>query len=65
MVVLTGQGADTGYGKTVAAERLVVETAGKQHARVVVLDPGAEWRWLLNAPLGEQIRALLGRGEVK
>ncbi len=43
--------ADTGYGKTVAAERLVVETTGKWHFRTVVLDFGAGWRRLLNAPL--------------
>ena len=51
--------ADTGYGKTVAAERLVVETTKKWHYRTVVLDFGAGWRRLLNAPLGE-----LGRAEV-
>jgi len=45
--------ADTGYGKTVAAERLVVETTRKWHYRTVVLDFGAGWRRLLNAPLGE------------
>jgi len=45
--------ADTGYGKTVAAERLVVETTRQWHYRTVVLDFGAGWRRLLNAPLGE------------
>jgi len=42
--------ADTGYGKTVAAERLVVETTQKWHHRSVVLDFGAGWRKLLNSP---------------
>lgn len=45
--------ADTGYGKTVAAERLAVETTAKWKYRTVVLDFGAGWRRLLNAPLGE------------
>lgn len=45
--------ADTGYGKTVAAERLVVETTRKWRYRTVVLDFGAGWRRLLNAPLEE------------
>jgi len=45
--------ADTGFGKTVAAERLVVETTRMWHYRTVVLDFGAGWRRLLNAPLGE------------
>jgi len=45
--------ADTGFGKTVAVERLVVETTRKWHFRTVVLDFGAGWRRLLNAPLGE------------
>ncbi|MDR7574457.1 MAG: serine-rich protein [Armatimonadota bacterium] len=43
--------ADTGFGKTVAAERLVVETTLKWHFRTVVLDFGAGWRRLLNAPI--------------
>ena len=43
--------ADTGFGKTVAAERLVVETTRKWHFRTVVLDFGAGWRRLLNAPI--------------
>ncbi len=42
--------ADTGYGKTVAAERLVFETTEQWHYRTVVLDFGAGWRRLLNAP---------------
>ncbi|HVO69011.1 MAG TPA: serine-rich protein, partial [Aggregatilineaceae bacterium] len=43
--------ADTGYGKTVAAERLAVELVRKWQHRVVVLDFGAGWRKLLNAHL--------------
>jgi hypothetical protein len=43
--------ADTGFGKTIAAERLAVEVVGGWHHRAVVLDFGAGWRKLLNAPL--------------
>ncbi|MFZ5888337.1 MAG: serine-rich protein [Chloroflexota bacterium] len=42
--------ADTGYGKSVAAMRLAYETTVKWHLRTVVLDFGAGWRSLLNAP---------------
>ena len=41
---------DTGYGKTVAAERLVYETTLHWHLKTIVLDFGAGWRKLLNAP---------------
>ncbi len=49
----TAFAADTGFGKTVAAERLAVETTRLWGYRTVVLDFGAGWRRLLNAPLGE------------
>ncbi len=42
---------DTGFGKTVAAERLCYETAVKWHQRNVVLDFGAGWRRLLNTSI--------------
>lgn len=41
---------DTGFGKSVAAERLVYETTRHWQLRTVVLDFGAGWRKLLNAP---------------
>ncbi len=41
---------DTGYGKTVAAERLVYETTLRWKMRTIVLDFGAGWRKMLNAP---------------
>ncbi len=41
---------DTGYGKSVAAERLVYETTLHWQMRTIVLDFGAGWRKLLNAP---------------
>lgn len=37
----TAFSADTGYGKTVTAERMVYETTRKWHYRAVVLDFGA------------------------
>ncbi len=43
--------SDTGFGKTVAAERLAVEAVNQWHHRVVVLDFGAGWRRLINGPL--------------
>jgi hypothetical protein len=43
--------ADTGFGKTVAAERMAVETVGVWHHRAVVLDFGAGWRKLLQSVL--------------
>ncbi|RCK72774.1 MAG: PE_PGRS family protein [Anaerolineae bacterium] len=42
--------ADTGFGKTVSAMRLAYETTIHWHLRTVVLDFGAGWRALLNAP---------------
>ena len=41
---------DTGYGKSVAAVRLALETTVKWKMRTLVLDFGAGWRQLLNAP---------------
>ncbi len=41
---------DTGYGKTVAAERMAYETTIKWGMKTVVLDFGAGWRKMLNAP---------------
>lgn len=45
--VFTG---DTGFGKSVAAIRMAYETTLKWKLRTVVLDFGAGWRSLLNAP---------------
>ncbi len=42
---------DTGYGKTVGAERLCVEAVNRWHHRAVVLDWGQGWRKLLNSPI--------------
>jgi hypothetical protein len=41
--------ADTGYGKSVAAERMALETTKAFQTQTVVLDFGAGWRKLLNA----------------
>ena len=41
---------DTGFGKSVAAVRMAYETTLRWHLRTVVLDFGAGWRSLLNAP---------------
>ena len=41
---------DTGFGKSVAAIRWAYETTLRWHLRTVVLDFGAGWRQLLNAP---------------
>ncbi len=41
---------DTGFGKSVAAIRWAYETTWRWHLRTVVLDFGAGWRQLLNAP---------------
>ena len=41
---------DTGFGKTVAMERLIYETTLKWNMRSVVFDFGAGWRKMLNAP---------------
>ena len=51
--------ADTGFGKSVAAERLVMETTREWHMKTIVLDFGAGWRKLLNAP------GLQGRVEIR
>ncbi len=41
---------DTGFGKSVAAERMVYDTTRHWRLRTVVLDFGTGWRKLLNAP---------------
>ncbi len=41
---------DTGYGKTVAAERMAYETTINWRMKTIVLDFGAGWRKMLNAP---------------
>jgi hypothetical protein len=41
---------DTGWGKSVAAIRMAYETTRHWRTRTVVLDFGAGWRQLLNAP---------------
>jgi hypothetical protein len=41
---------DTGFGKSVAAERLAYESTVKWHYRTVVLDFGQGWRRALNWP---------------
>ena len=50
---------DTGFGKSVAAERLIHETTGRWRLRTIVLDFGTGWRKLLNAP------DLQGRVEIR
>ncbi|MBI3958845.1 MAG: ATP-binding protein, partial [Chloroflexi bacterium] len=50
---------DTGYGKSVAAERLVYETTLHWKLKTIVLDFGAGWRKLMNAP------GLQGRVEIR
>ena len=50
---------DTGYGKSVAAERMVYETTKQWQLKTIVLDFGAGWRKLLNAP------GLEGRVEIR
>jgi hypothetical protein len=42
--------ADTGFGKSVAAERLAYETTLKWHYRTIVLDFGQGWRKALRWP---------------
>jgi hypothetical protein len=42
--------ADTRFGKSVAAERLALESTVAWQMRTIVLDFGAGWRKLLNAP---------------
>jgi len=41
---------DTGFGKTVAAERLAYETTLRWHYRTIILDFGQGWRKALNWP---------------
>ena len=41
---------DTGFGKSVAAERLAYETTARWHYRTIVLDFGQGWRKALNWP---------------
>jgi hypothetical protein len=41
---------DTGFGKSVAAERLAFETTSRWHYRTIVLDFGQGWRKALNWP---------------
>jgi len=41
---------NTGYGKSVAAERLALETTARWKYRTIVLDFGQGWRKMLNAP---------------
>jgi len=41
---------NTGYGKSVAAERLALETTARWHYRTIVLDFGQGWRKMLTAP---------------
>jgi hypothetical protein len=42
--------ADTGFGKSIAAERLAYETTSKWHYRTIILDFGQGWRKALNWP---------------
>lgn len=42
--------ADTGWGKSVAAMRMAYESTLKAKTRTIVMDFGAGWRSLLNAP---------------
>jgi hypothetical protein len=46
----TAFAGDTGYGKSVAAMRMAYETTLNWKLRTVVLDFGAGWRALMNAP---------------
>ena len=41
---------DTGFGKSVTAERLAYETTRSWHYRTIVLDFGQGWRKALNWP---------------
>lgn len=45
--------SDTGFGKTVAAERLAVEAVNQWHHRVVALDFGAGWQRLTRGPVSD------------
>jgi hypothetical protein len=46
----TAFAGDTGYGKSVAAQRMVYESAARWGLRTIVFDFGAGWRSLYNAP---------------
>ena len=46
----TAFAGDTGFGKSIAAERLAYETTRYWHYRTVVLDFGQGWRKALNWP---------------
>jgi len=46
----TAFAGDTGFGKSVAAERLAYETTRRWHYRTIVLDFGQGWRKALNWP---------------
>ncbi|MGB8211979.1 MAG: serine-rich protein [Anaerolineales bacterium] len=50
MFMHTLYAGDTGFGKSVAAIRTVYETTQAWNWRTIVLDFGAGWRQLLNAP---------------
>lgn len=50
---------DTGFGKTVSAERLAYETTLRWHYRTIVLDFGQGWRKALNWP------GLAGRVDIR
>ena len=50
MFMHTLYAGDTGFGKSVAAIRTVYETTRAWNWRTIVLDFGAGWRQLLNAP---------------
>jgi hypothetical protein len=50
MFMHTLYAGDTGFGKSVAAIRTVYETTKEWNWRTIVLDFGAGWRQLLNAP---------------
>ena len=45
---------DTGFGKTVGAERLCVEVVNQWHHRAVVFDWGQGWRKLFTSPLPKE-----------
>ncbi len=45
---------DTGFGKTVGAERLCVEVVNQWHHRAVVFDWGQGWRKLFTSPIPKE-----------
>lgn len=45
---------DTGFGKTVGAERLCVEVVNRWHHRAVVFDWGQGWRKLFTSPIPKE-----------